>query len=296
MRGKKEILAAGAVVWKGVGDERLITVIHRPRYDDWSLPKGKLDPGECLPQAAVREVAEETGIDVCLGLPLDRQEYPTNKGVKQVSYWEARVLRERERKPDREVDRVEWMSFEDAFNTLTHGNDRRLLTQFMAQPTTSTLLVVRHAKAMERVNWSGRDAARPLTAVGRQQSADIIALLAAYDTARLVSSSSNRCVSTLLPYATSRGLTIERVSQLSEEEGADDADGVHALISDLREEVVRTGVNTAVSGHRPVLPHMLRALDIPDRSLRKGEVMPIHLDADGEVVAVERHRPQKDRP
>lgn len=296
MRGKKEILAAGAVVWKGNGRERKIAVIHRPEYDDWSLPKGKLDPGECLPQTAVREIAEETGIDVCLGVPLDRQEYPTSKGLKQVWYWEARVLGERKRKPDREVDRVEWMSFEDAFNTLTHGNDRRLISQCLSLPKTSTLLVVRHAKAMERVNWSGRDAARPLTKVGRQQSADIIALLAAYDTTRLVSSSSNRCVSTLLPYATSRGLTIERVSQLSEEEGADDPDGVRSLISALRDEVARTGISTAVCGHRPVLPHMLSALDVPERSLRKGEVVPIHLDASGEVVAVERYRPQKDRP
>ena len=289
-------MAAGAVVWKGVGSDRVIAVIHRPHYDDWSLPKGKINPGECLPQTAVREVAEETGIDIRLGVPLDRQEYPTSKGLKQVWYWEARVLGERQRRPDREVDRVEWMSFEDAFNTLTHGNDRRLLTQFMGLPVTSTLLVVRHAKAMERVNWSGRDAARPLTKVGRQQSIDIVALLNAYDANRLVSSSSNRCVSTLLPYATSRGLTIERMSQLSEEEGIDDSDGVRALMESLREDVIRTGLSTAVSGHRPVLPHMLDALDIPDRSMRKGEVMPIHFDASGEVVAVERHRPQKDRP
>lgn len=67
-----------------------IAVIHRPRYDDWSLPKGKVDPGETVPVAAVREVCEETGHHALLGRRLDMVSYPIEAGVKKVYYWAAR--------------------------------------------------------------------------------------------------------------------------------------------------------------------------------------------------------------
>lgn len=302
MRTRKEILAAGGIVHRTEAagptsrPERRVALIHRPRYDDWTLPKGKVDPGESLPQTAVREIREETGMGVRLEAPLNRLRYETSKGTKQVDWWSARVLSESPRSPDHEVDEIVWLTVDEAHARLSYDDDRALLAQFAQLPSTTTLMIVRHAHAMERKNWSGRDAARPLTAKGRQQSVDIVPVLEAFGIEQLVSSSSNRCVSTLLPYATRHRLTIQRRGQLSEEEGTDDPDGVQSLMAKLRERVARTGVPLAVCGHRPVLPHMLEALDLPDWSLRKGECVPVHLTADGEVFAVERHRPQKKSP
>lgn len=300
MRERRQILAAGGIVHRMETVDgrslRQIAVIHRPRYDDWTLPKGKLDPGECLPETAVREISEETGVGVRLEAPLDRLRYDTSKGAKQVDWWSARALWQKERKPDHEVDEVVWLTLPEARAKVTYSDDRDLLDQFRELPPTTTLMIVRHAHAMERKHWSGRDAARPLTGKGRQQSVDIVPLLASYGIEQLVSSSSNRCVSTLLPFATRRRLTIDRRTQLSEEEGTDDPDGVAALMGQLRMQVARSGEPLAVCGHRPVLPHMLDALDLPDWSLRKGECVPVHLTADGEVFAVERHRPQKKTP
>ena len=86
----RDVRAAGAVVTRKGGD---VLLVHRPRYDDWSFPKGKLDPGEHAVTAAVREVAEETGLDVRLGPPLPGQRYRLANGrTKAVSYWTARVV------------------------------------------------------------------------------------------------------------------------------------------------------------------------------------------------------------
>ena len=87
----KAVLAAGAVLWRSNGDAATpeIAIIHRPRYDDWSLPKGKVDPGETEPSAAVREVREETGYSSLLGRLPVAVSYPVEQGIKKVRYWAA---------------------------------------------------------------------------------------------------------------------------------------------------------------------------------------------------------------
>jgi 8-oxo-dGTP diphosphatase len=119
-----EVRAAGGVV---VRDGRL-AVVHRPRYDDWSLPKGKLDPGEAWEEAAVREVAEETGLRCELRDELPAVTYTDRKGrPKRVRYWRMVVVGEDPFTPDDEVDELRWVDRETALATLTYVHDRELV-------------------------------------------------------------------------------------------------------------------------------------------------------------------------
>jgi len=288
----KPILAGGAVVTREHptrGTE--VVIIHRKRYDDWTLPKGKTEAGESVPASAVREVWEETGVKIRLGLPLDRICYETAKGVKQVDYWGGTVLETHRRAPDAEVDVVSWLPVRAAMSRLTFSHDHFLLQQYIEQPPTTPLLIVRHAKAMDRKDWSKKDAARPINSRGRRQSGLLVPMLGAYGVQTLVSSSSSRCVATFVPYARSRELVIQRHDKLSEEEGADDPRGVAKLVKKVRDDALSARRPTALCVHRPVLPHVLEALDIPPATLVTGEFLVAHLTADGTVQAVERHRP-----
>jgi len=286
-------LAGGAVVTREDplrGTEVLI--IHRMRYSDWTLPKGKVDAGESLPTCAVREVLEETGVTIRLGVPLDTVRYDTAKGVKQVEYWGGTVLETAPRPPDDEVDVVSWLPVRAALNRLTHAPDHFLVQQHLAQPPTTPLIILRHGKAMDRKDWSKKDTVRPVNARGRRQSRLLVPMLRAYGISRLLSSTAARCIGTLEPYAHARQLTIDKFSQLTAEVGGDDPRAVAKLIVKLRTAVLATGEPTAMCVHRPVLPHILDALDIAPTTLVTGEFLVAHLASDGEVHALERHRPQ----
>lgn len=289
----KPILAGGAVVRRQHptrGTE--VVLIHRKRYNDWTLPKGKAEAGESVPACAVREVLEETGATISLGVPLDRIRYDTGKpGIKQVDYWGGTVLNTVRRPPDDEVDVVSWLPIRAAMSRLTYAHDHFLVQQLIDQPTTTAILILRHAKAMDRKDWSKKDPDRPLNSRGRRQSKLLVAMLGAYGVTSLVSSTSLRCVNTLLPYAQSRDLPIVRASTLSEEEGADDPKGVAKLATSIRDEALDKGQPTVISVHRPVLPHVLDALEMAPATLVTGEFLVAHLTAGAGVHAVERHRP-----
>jgi 8-oxo-(d)GTP phosphatase len=290
----KPVLAGGAVVTRPDpvrGTEVLL--IHRERYQDWTLPKGKVEPGESLPACAVREVAEETGVTVRLGAPLDTLRYDAGKaGPKKVDWWGGIPVREVPRAPDDEVDLVAWVPVSAALTRLSYPPDRFLVEQHLEQPATTPLILVRHAKAMDRKDWSRKDSARPINSRGRRQAQLLIPILAAYGIGRLVSSTSARCQKTLLPYAHRQELPVESYAQLSEEVGADDGKGVTKLINRIRSATLETGTPTAICVHRPVLPHILEALEVAPATLVTGECLVAHLTADGEVHAVERQRPQ----
>lgn len=291
MAKERYIPAAGAVVLRTGADGAEVCVVHRPRYDDWSLPKGKERPGESGPEAAVREVREETGLDVRLDVRLDSQRYRVPGGDKQVFWWRAAVLAEHPRTPDREIDQVAWWPVARAREGLTHADDVRRLEQALALPPTTTVVLVRHAKAMDRSNWTLVDAVRPLTRRGRQQAEDLVPMLTAFGVRRLLSSSSTRCVATLTPYARAHGLDLGRSSRLSEEEGSEDPDGVRVVVEELVEHAVATGEPVAVCGHRPVIPHMQHALGLPARHMATAEMVVLHLGPDGDALGQERHRP-----
>jgi 8-oxo-dGTP diphosphatase len=114
--------------------DREVLVVHRPRYDDWTLPKGKLERGESPEDAAVREVEEETGVRGTLGRELPPQQYVDRNGrEKVVRYWEMTPLDVRAREPDDEVDDVRWVRAGDASCLLTYDADRRLLAGVMRE-------------------------------------------------------------------------------------------------------------------------------------------------------------------
>jgi 8-oxo-(d)GTP phosphatase len=289
----KPILAAGAVVTREdpSGDTEVL-IIHRTRYDDWTLPKGKLDAGESSPACAVREVREETGATIRLGVPLDTTRYDTSKGVKQVDYWGGMVLDTAPRPPDDEVDGVSWLPVPAAFDRLTYAQDHFLVQQHLEQPATMPMIILRHAKAMDRKDWSKKDSSRPINARGRKQARLLVPMLGAYGITNLVSSTSARCTGTFEPYASARGLTIAKFGQLTEDVGGDDPRAVAKLVVKLRTAALASGEPSAICVHRPVLPHILDALDIPHITLVTGEFLVAHLTAEGEVHALERHRPQ----
>jgi 8-oxo-dGTP diphosphatase len=292
-RRAKPILAAGAVVTRQHptrGTE--VVLVHRKRYDDWTLPKGKLEAGESLPACAVREVLEETGVTTRLGAPLDQMTYDTGKGFKRVDWWAGSLVKVVKRAPDAEVDVVSWLPLRAAVSRLTFEHDRFLVRQLMEQPVTTPLIIVRHAKAMDRKDWSKKDAARPINSRGRRQARLLIPMLEAYGAARLVSSTSSRCLSTVMPYAHHRELRVETYGQLSEEEGSHDAKGVARLVTRIRNQAAGDREPTVICVHRPVLPHVLDALDMAPATLVTGEFLVAHLTGDGEVHALERHRPQ----
>ena len=217
------IYAAGAVLWRPANNpanknEALeIAVIHRPRYDDWSLPKGKVDPGETAPVAAVREVLEETGHHSILGRRLIAVSYPIDQGVKKVYYWAARSTGG-EFTPGREVDELVWLPVAQATKKLGYAQDRKVLRRFNKEPAdTHTVLVVRHGTAGRKSRFKGDDTKRPLDKQGRAQAEALVAQLLAFGATDVYAADRVRCQQTVEPLAAELGVSIHSEHTLTEE-------------------------------------------------------------------------------
>jgi 8-oxo-dGTP pyrophosphatase MutT (NUDIX family)/phosphohistidine phosphatase SixA len=279
-----DVLAAGAVVFRPGKD---VLLIHRPRYDDWSFPKGKLDPGEHVAAAAVREVAEETGLRVRLGPPLAEQQYTLENGNRKVvSYWVGRVVGDDDVSgyaPNNEVDAVEWVAYDKALDRLTHDHDRDTLREAgEVRRRTHPVVILRHSQARSRKAWRKNDRLRPLLRAGQRQAAKLVPVLAAYDATRIVSSSSTRCVETVAPYVDATGRKPELVDGLSEQ------DATRKSVAGVVEDLVAGDEGAVLCTHRPVLPKVFEALGVKDPGLDLGEMLVVHVRK-GEVVATERH-------
>jgi 8-oxo-(d)GTP phosphatase len=286
-----DVVAAGAVITRKGPAGREFLLVHRPKYDDWSFPKGKQDPGEHVTATAVREVLEETGIEIRLGRPLRPQLYAVSGGrAKTVHYWVGHVVGDDDVSSyeiNEEVDDLAWLSESAAKERMTYLDDIDLLTQFHEfRKTTSSLLVVRHAKAEKRDRWDGPDPKRPLNELGRAQAETMVPLMHAYGVARVVTSPSTRCVETVRPYATEQVLPMSEIDELSEE-GFDEAVAGHLL-----DELLATPEPTALCGHRPGLPRIFELLGVDEEPLAPGEVVVCH-HRKGAVVATERHAPSQ---
>lgn len=295
-----EVRAAGAVLWRpsrnGSGLE--VCVVHRPKYDDWSLPKGKLDAGEHVLAAAVREVMEETRHAITLGRPMSTQYYRVNGSQKEVRYWLARA--DDKAGPwsaTKEIDRVDFLPAKRAMKRITHPRDADLVqeaVEMLSNPPrdTAPLVVLRHAKAQSRSRWSGTDAERPLEPKGTTQADRLTVLLGCFGVTRIVSSDALRCVDTVRPYATATRSVTELEPRVSEEEHQDRPKGVREVMRAL----LADDAPTVICSHRPVLPDLLQeagknaapGVRVKTDGLSTGSFVVLHR-RDGKVLAAEQH-------
>ena len=262
----KAVMAAGAVCWRKIDGLVHVLVIHRDDRRDISFPKGKVDPGESLPQTAAREIKEETGLTVALGIPLGATHYTLPNGKpKEVHYWAAHVsssaIAKSTFRPNSEVAALEWLPIDKARRELHYDVDREVLdifTSYVDQGVTETfaMVLLRHAKAQDPAKFVGPDQERPLTSRGRQQAVQIAPSLAAFGPKKLISSVSVRCEETIAPLADILDKDVQFVSEISQHAFVDDHPAVRALVG----KRIRKGKTSVLCSHGPVLPEILREL------------------------------------
>jgi 8-oxo-(d)GTP phosphatase len=303
-------LAAGAAIWRPAADaspggrespDAEVLLVHRPKYQDWSLPKGKSEQGEHILLTAVRETWEETCIRPVLGPRLPTVEYISWGRPKQVSYWSSSGSGH-EAVPGNEIDAVAWLPLAQARELLAGTNDDPVVSA-LRPVSTVPLILVRHASAGRKEDWQGPDATRPLDPHGAADAQALASLMACFaPVARVISSPALRCTETVRPYADSFSGTVEaevcltpygRTSDFSSR--TDQVDALRRLLSALiadRRPVV-------LCLHRENLPDVLsEACDVlgapaavpADPSLPKGGFWVAHASGEG-LASLERYEP-----
>lgn len=305
MAATDRIIAAGAVVTRTGAAETEFLLIYRKYRKDWTFPKGKVDPGEHLLTAAVREVREETGMAVELGVPLPTQTYEVEGKVKDSHYWVAQRLAG-EFVPNDEVTQISWLPLAQAKAKLTYKHDRDVLVAASNAIPTIPLIILRHTQSVKRVEWllsidalSEVDTSRPLTAVGKMQANSLVGALAAFGVSEVHSSDSRRCRDTVGPYATARSLALTLEKTVSEEQSKVNPENAIARVIELAEKPRVLVICT----HRPVLPTVMDALSSIftvenetkksfDSAFTPGTMVVYHRDAANlrHIVSVERHQ------
>ena len=287
-RPEVTVPAAGAVLWQPHSGEPHVAVIHRARYDDWSLPKGKVDAGETEPVAAVREIFEETGQLSHLGRRLNKVSYPIPGATKVVQYWAARG-HGGDFVPSEEVDRLEWLPVAAAAKRLTYPTDRKVLARFAKKPAdTQTVLIVRHGTAGRKARYKGDDRKRPLDKRGRAQAASLVPQLLAFGARSVHAADRVRCLQTVEPLAEKLNCAITMESALTEEAYAKDPDAAHRRVLDI----AASGGTPVICTQGKVIPFLIdwwcrRDGVKPDKSRnRKGSTWVISL-ANGRVIAAD---------
>jgi 8-oxo-(d)GTP phosphatase len=281
------IEAAGVVVIRP-GTEPKVLVIHRPHRDDWSLPKGKLEPGENAAVAAVRETLEETGYLVKVQLPLTPVRYQVGGQNKIVYYWSAAEFDfDESAVPNSEVDQLRWVTLKEATEILSYKHDLSAVVEALAvnQPGIKTALVVRHAISEVRESFAGEDLQRPLASAGIAQTNQIAQVLAAYGVTKLISSPAVRCQQTLQLYADEQNLMLELDPVLLEENSAFDEIKWRELLNHPQ--------LTAICTHRPVID-VIAGFE-PEAQGLLAELPPAAIvalswDQTGELISAERHQ------
>lgn len=266
LRDDKAVYAAGAVVWRIVEGKLRLLLIHRTKYRDVTLPKGKVDPGEMLAQTAVREVFEETGIQVELGVPVGVSRYFMRpKRQKVVHYWAAEAtdaaIRRSSFVPNGEIAAIEWVSLKKARKALSYPVDLEILDEFERLVDDGVLhtfpvIALRHAKAVARSDWKGSDATRPLTDRGAQQAEAIVAPLRAFGVRRIITSDAERCRQTVAPLARALKRAPKETALISQDAWEDGLSDVRTVIG----KRVRARKPAVVCSHGPVLPEILSEL------------------------------------
>jgi 8-oxo-(d)GTP phosphatase len=306
------VYAAGGVVWRLVDDKLRVLVVHRTKYRDLTLPKGKVDPGEMLAETAAREIREETGIRVALGVPVGVARYGLPNGrEKIVHYWAAEAtdaaIKASSFLPNKEIAALEWLSVKKARAQLSYPVDVEILDAFAALVDdgvlrTFALVALRHGKAVSRDEWDGPDAGRPLTPRGRKQAGAAVGPLLAFGVRKIVSSTAERCVKTVTPLSAALGRRVERTALISQDAWEEGTADVRTVIG----ERVRARRPAVLSTHRPVLPDVLNEIALATgtmkgsylgsaSTLETGGFSVVHLSADrpgSGIIAIETHAPK----
>jgi phosphohistidine phosphatase SixA/8-oxo-dGTP pyrophosphatase MutT (NUDIX family) len=263
------IRAAGGVLWRSAGgvpgEEQIeVAVIHRPRYDDWSLPKGKLATGESEVDGAIREVLEETGFHVRLGRSLGETRYIKEQDgwtrPKVVRWWAMEAMAGAF-VATREVDQLRWLTLAEAQDLLTRDHDREVLERFVRGPApTRAVLLIRHASAGSRASWDRDDRLRPLDDRGWQQAEGLDRLLAHFDPTEITSADYLRCEQTVEPLSESLGLPIRIEPIVSES----DYPGHEEAAVQLLRSVGGPHSTSVICSQGEVIPDLLTRLAAED--------------------------------
>jgi 8-oxo-dGTP pyrophosphatase MutT (NUDIX family)/phosphohistidine phosphatase SixA len=310
MSAQAPVLAAGALVWRETEGEVRVLLVERTQHRDHSLPKGKLDPGETLPECAAREIEEETGVRIALGAPLGTTEYRLPDGRdKVVYYWQAFVDEaEAERapfEPNDEILEVLWLPLDAAKARCSYEHDVHVIERFeerlaAGHARTFPIIALRHAKAANPFGWDGDDASRPLTERGERQARSIAPGIAAFGPRRIVTSDAVRCRQTVEPLAARTGLAPRATAAISQESGVDPRAALEARIG----KAVRKRRGTVLCSHAPIIPEIVTAVVHAANGLESerthrasmlhtAEFTVLHVSAGDEpaLVALETHAP-----
>ncbi|WP_237234410.1 NUDIX hydrolase [Rothia nasisuis] len=308
---RAEVNAAGAIIWRRHHDQVQVLIIHRPRYDDWSWPKGKQDSGETLPETAVREIREEVGLTVILGAPLAVTAYEVKGKTKEVYYWAAEApVGQKAAADEGEVDKLRWVSPKQARAMLTNSTDKEPLDALLRLEKeqnlrTRPVIVVRHAKAKPRASWAGAEGERSLAATGKRQALAVGRLLEAWAPERIISSPWVRCMQTVYPYSKAFGVSIKEKRALTEAHHARSPKQTRKVVESLFEKRDKSVV---LCTHRPVLPTVLEVfggqlgkrlrphLPTSDPYLKPGEmwVLQVSVAHPKTVISLEQIKPFDD--
>lgn len=287
---ENEILAAGTVPWRRDESGAIqVALVHRPKYDDWSFPKGKLEGIESAVACAYRETLEETGFEVRFHNCLGEVSYSTPEGLKRVTYWSAKFLKESGEPNPAEVDEVIWLDPESARSRLSRDTEREILERFLATDLdTKVLILLRHAKAFAREDWSAEDLDRPLSSIGEQQAKRLISSLTPFNITEIHSSSAVRCYETVNPLARALSLDYFFTDTLTEYVFARNSARTVKYIDRLLEN----DHTTLVCSHNPILPKYLgkkfsrQGFEVSEAALKPGEAWVLH-HIGNEVIAVD---------
>jgi len=259
------VYAAGVLCWRESAEGIKVLLVRRPDYKDVSIPKGKLDPGELLPETAVRELLEETGISATLGAPIGDVSYTVGGRPKFVQYWAAEVVGHQVEHatftPNDEISAVDWVPIAQARKLVSYPHDREMIATLADRikrgaARTFSITILRHGKAIPAGDWDGPDATRPLLHRGLEQAMTAAPSIAAFGPQRLVSSTATRCLTTIEPTARVTGLEVKGSVGLSQDAFED---GESKILPQV-EKRLRKRENVVLCSHGPVIPELVEAI------------------------------------